>query len=110
MTPRRLVMLVGLLGVGCDGQGLRQEEVDHSWCTATWLCVAASDWVSLATEEGCADGLVPAICLNYGETEDRWEEVYCHDADLFENACLYESACSWDEESGYYVIECTSHF
>ncbi|MEY3210162.1 MAG: hypothetical protein RIT28_643, partial [Pseudomonadota bacterium] len=54
--------------------------------------------------------LVPAICLDYGETEDRWEEVYCHDADLFENACLYESACSWDEEAGYYIVECTSHF
>lgn len=107
MTPRRLVMLVGLLGVGCDGDLFEKESVDRSWCTTTWMCNPYSGAVAIEGSSQCPEGQVPAVCLYNRDTDVSDEDVYCHDAELFEDSCLYESKCSWNEESGYYLVECT---
>lgn len=108
MTPRRLVMLVGLLGVGCDGELFAIEQVDEKWCTSYWMCNINSGAVATPGSDGqCAEGLVPAICLYYGDRDATDEEVYCHHPELFADACSYEVVCRWDEEADYYVVECS---
>ncbi len=98
------------LVMACDGRRLgKDEEREPNYCTVDWMCDTRSGAVTPQPEGGCENGSIPAICLYYwGDTDPRDQEVYCHDPALFENACLYESRCVWDEEAGYYVIWCTN--
>ena len=107
MRRSLFMALMASLGIGCDGDLFGNEKVDRSWCTTTWMCNPYSGAVAISTDGECAGGLVPAICLYYGDTDASDEDVYCHEPALFEDSCLYESQCTWDEDAGYYIVECT---
>ena len=99
--------LIAPVVMSCDGELFGEEKVEPTWCTTTWMCNSYSGAATFALTSECPEGQVPAICLYNGDTDASDEDIYCHDAELFEESCLYESKCSWDEEAGYYLVECT---
>lgn len=106
--PRRLFTALLPLVMACEGPLFGEEQVDEKWCTTTWMCDLNSSGVELASESGCEDGYLPAVCLYYGATDARGQYVYCHEEESFQDTCLYESVCNWDEDLGYFIVECTN--
>lgn len=105
---RRLILTLLPLVMACNGELFAYEQPDERWCSTDWMCNIHSGAVASQDSGGrCAEGLVPAICLYYGDTDASDKDVYCHHPELFADSCKYEAVCHWDEEAEYFVVECS---